>query len=159
MSQRKAFTLVELLVVIAIIGILIAMLLPAVQAARESARRAQCGNNLRQIGIAIQHYESTNHTLPAGAFGVAPGHGWAWGHAWGVAIMAYTEQNTIFAQYDFTSNTPSGETGHFTQVVWKSTKHVGCGIASCGGNDLLVCQYSPAGNYDGQYLDNVPAPK
>ena len=63
------------------------------------------------------------------------------------------------SQYDFTSNTPSGETGHFTQVVWKSTKHVGCGIASCSGNDLLVCQYSPAGNYDGQYLDNVPAPQ
>ena len=63
------------------------------------------------------------------------------------------------SQYDFTSNTPSGETGHFTQVVWKSTKHVGCGIASCSGNDLLVCQYSPAGNYDGQYLDNVPPPQ
>ena len=61
--------------------------------------------------------------------------------------------------YDFTSNTPSGDTGHFTQVVWKSTKRVGCGIASCSGDDLLVCQYSPAGNYDGEYLTNVPPPQ
>ena len=59
--------------------------------------------------------------------------------------------------YDFTTGTSTGgDIGHFTQVVWKSTKHVGCALASCGENDLLVCQYSPAGNVGGQYLDNVP---
>jgi len=64
--RRGGFTIVELLVVIAIIGILIGLLLPAVQAAREAARRLQCSNNLRQLGIALNNYHNTNNTFPAG---------------------------------------------------------------------------------------------
>jgi prepilin-type N-terminal cleavage/methylation domain-containing protein/prepilin-type processing-associated H-X9-DG protein len=85
---RHAFTLVELLVVIAIIGILIALLLPAVQAARESARRSQCGNNLKQIGLAVHNYHESRKSLPV----TYVRQDWP---TWAVHILAYMEQDQI----------------------------------------------------------------
>lgn len=82
-SAQRGFTLVELLVVIAIIGILVGLLLPAVQAAREAARRMQCSNNLRQLGLAVHNYESAHKRIPSGWTdnGQSGEPGWGWSSA------------------------------------------------------------------------------
>ena len=97
--SRKGFTLVELLVVIAIIGILIALLLPAVQAAREAARRSQCTNNLKQMGLGLHNYADTNKKFPMGSAGLANHSGY--GHSWLLAILPFTEQSAAYNKFDF----------------------------------------------------------
>jgi prepilin-type N-terminal cleavage/methylation domain-containing protein/prepilin-type processing-associated H-X9-DG protein len=96
-SRRNAaaFTLVELLVVIAIIGILVALLLPAVQAAREAARRMQCTNNLKQLGLAMHNYHGTFQCFPPGFMAVDHRGDVAGGWAWGVFLMPFIEQSPL----------------------------------------------------------------
>ncbi len=119
--SNKGFTLVELLVVIAIIGTLVALLLPAVQSARESARRSQCANQLRQLALACLNYESAHHHLPPlAAAGFEAGDGLFHdllqeqyelhkkgkrGHSWIVEILPYFEQQAISDRYDKTYST------------------------------------------------------
>jgi prepilin-type N-terminal cleavage/methylation domain-containing protein len=96
-KSRCGFTLVELLVVIAIIGVLVALLLPAIQAAREAARRSQCMNNMRQLGLAALNYESSKGTLP-------PSHTRIPDHFVFAFIAPYFEQGALFAKYNFEKN-------------------------------------------------------
>ena len=105
-KQRCGFTLVELLVVIAIIGILIALLLPAIQAAREAARRVSCLNNLTQLGLALQNYESAHAVLPPGVVDrqgpiASVPEGYHMG--WLVQLLPYIEESVTFKHVDFSA--------------------------------------------------------
>jgi prepilin-type N-terminal cleavage/methylation domain-containing protein/prepilin-type processing-associated H-X9-DG protein len=125
-AGRRGFTLIELLVVIAIIAVLIALLLPAVQAAREAARRAQCTNNLKQLGLGIHNYHQVNNAFPPlyGAFGnPSPPSGPSstlgeWPLGWGTAILQFIEQQPLFNS----SNYSGGATHVINQTTVSSTK-------------------------------------
>jgi prepilin-type N-terminal cleavage/methylation domain-containing protein len=100
MSRYRGFTLVELLVVIAIIGLLVALLLPAVQAAREASRMASCKNNMKQIGLAVHNYHDVQRRLPPGWItnaGPEDPNGWGWG----AFILAQMEQRPLLDQIRF----------------------------------------------------------
>ena len=99
--RANGFTLVELLVSIAIIGILIGLLLPAVQAVRESARRMQCQNHLRQIGLALHNYHSAYRKLPPGGLGVRPTIPDGKQMAWSAMILPFLEQSAVYEKINF----------------------------------------------------------
>lgn len=105
----RGFTLVELLVVIAIIGVLVALLLPAVQAAREAARRMSCGNNLKQIGLGLQNYHDAFKTFP---FGVRRQNGW--GPSWWVGLLPFAEQTNVYDRFDMVGDDNGWADGNTT---------------------------------------------
>lgn len=122
-AHRKGFTLIELLVVIAIIAVLISLLLPAVQSAREAARRAQCVNNLKQLGLSIHNYESANGSLPPGRiWGPRPGRpatdfptifAGIQGTTWFCLLMPFIEQGNLANSFNYVlgSEGPAGGNG------------------------------------------------
>lgn len=105
--RRMGFTLVELLVVIAIIGVLVALLLPAIQAAREAARRMSCGNNMKQLGLALHNYHDTYKTFPPDAIwhgnprGTTPSAATVRNYTWIAMVLPFIEQAPLHAQIDF----------------------------------------------------------
>jgi prepilin-type N-terminal cleavage/methylation domain-containing protein/prepilin-type processing-associated H-X9-DG protein len=115
--RHPGFTLIELLVVIAIIALLIGLLLPAVQSAREAARRMQCGNNIKQIGLAVHNYELTFGGLPPSALVVTTGPGTLWTSDWGLhaRILPHIEQAATYAAFNLSSS--YGDPGNLTATA------------------------------------------
>ncbi len=134
--RPTGFTLVELLVVIAIIGVLVALLLPAVQAAREAARRTQCTNNLRQVSLAMHNYHDSNRSFPIGATSAyqtdGPGVG-SREQTWMIGLLPYIEQGNLYdALRPFMATTPASE--------WSNNDKVpAAGLAI----PMLVCPSDP----------------
>jgi len=122
-KSRRGFTLVELLVVIAIIGTLVGLLLPAVQSAREAARRASCTNNLKQIALAMHNYESTNRKIVPGAYR-ADGYrqtGWRSSHwGWGALLLPFLEETAMYEQLGVGSL--SDDTNYLYNAIKNGTK-------------------------------------
>lgn len=140
--RRPAFTLVELLVVIAIIGILVGLLLPAVQAAREAARRMSCGNNLKQIGLAIHNYEGVYKKMPPALFGANPLRGEPSGEdddgfGWLVALLPFVEQQNLYNRMGV-----SGHYGVLGNQTFRSQVHPNIPVGSIfPGGDTVISTY------------------
>ncbi|WP_417375113.1 DUF1559 domain-containing protein [Gimesia maris] len=147
--SRPGFTLIELLVVIAIIATLIALLLPAVQQAREAARRSQCKNNLKQLGIALHNYHDTHSCFPAGyySYGTSNGSGPAWaaidpdtwdaapGWTWGTMILPFMDQAVLYNALDL--NRPCWDLANASAAQTKLSVFL-CPTSSGGDEPFLI---------------------
>ncbi len=163
-SQRRGFTLIELLVVIAIIGVLIALLLPAVQAAREAARRSQCVNNLKQIGLGIHNYGSATGSFPLGSSWIVNSVGtYNWDNWSAHAMMLpYLEQRSIYNAINFafpaadTCGTCPGASN--TTAIYTKINSFLCPSDpnAAGANGMLNDYYACIGTTTNSNNDNGP---
>ena len=141
-AHRKAFTLVELLVVIAIIGILIALLLPAVQAAREAARRIQCTNNLSQIALAVQNYNMAHFVYPPGTIneqGPIVNAAEGYHHDWISQMLPYLEQLSLYRHINFDAGVYDQSNDEVRKVHMNSVR---CPSSPSARTELGVTSYA-----------------
>ncbi len=145
MSRKSlsAFTLVELLVVIAIIGVLVALLLPAVQAAREAARRMQCTNNLKQMGLALQNYHSAHQEFPPGALIEGACCNEPSRTGWSLEILPYMENQTLYSLFK-----PEFTIGHLENTALRESVAPGYACPSDLPQELLIPDSGVAGKWD-----------
>ncbi|AMV40433.1 DUF1559 domain-containing protein [Planctomyces sp. SH-PL62] len=148
----RGFTLIELLVVIAIIAVLIALLLPAVQAAREAARRSQCINNLKQIGLAFHNYESTHGSFIPSCIYPSPTDNWGWGPSGILSMLPFIEQGTLWNAYNVgpVSSNASGFAEYNKNTTVFNTQVASFLCPSDGPErNVTLCNY--VGNYGGPF--------
>ena len=155
-ANRRGFTLVELLVVIAIIGVLVALLLPAVQAAREAARRSQCTNNLKQLGLGCQMYESAMKTLPINRYydsGYTTDTTWAetagpaskaW--SWIASILPYIEQQAVYQQ------------ANISKLPFKDSNAISAVIPALMCPSDRLKEVNPVTKYGARYMKGINLP-
>ena len=156
---RRGFTLIELLVVIAIIAVLIALLLPAVQQAREAARRSQCINNLKQLGLALHTYHDSMNVFPPGWIGVQGGNSdmeGPSGFAWGSHILPYIDQAPLYNRLNFNVSCTDASNAIARQTVLASFRcptDPSPNIWSLGeeGNPSNILATLPSANYVGSF--------
>jgi prepilin-type N-terminal cleavage/methylation domain-containing protein/prepilin-type processing-associated H-X9-DG protein len=147
----RGFTLIELLVVIGVIGILIAILLPAVQKVREAANRVQCTNNVKQVGLAMHAFHNDYQRFPPGSandvapFGTAASAGW--GSSWWVYLLPYLEQQNLFAKWQF-----SGNSGFSNASNLAAADNVFIKTMKCPSSPLNETKGAPNRNSAGQHI-------
>jgi prepilin-type N-terminal cleavage/methylation domain-containing protein len=154
-NTRRGFTLVELLVVIAIIGVLVALLLPAVQAAREAARRASCMNNITQLGLSLHNYEFHHESLPAGCTnpdGPIRSEPQGIHVSWIVQVLPYVEQNAMSAKFDQAAGAYADKNAEI-----RATRMTLLECPSESGDNLNEAKTAAQSNYAGCHHD-VEAP-
>jgi prepilin-type N-terminal cleavage/methylation domain-containing protein len=154
-TRTHGFTLVELLVVIAIVGVLVALLLPAIQMAREAARRSQCGNNLKQLAIAVHQFHDANGTVPP-TVSRMPTNGWGTGWGFIPFMLPYLEQQALYDTINFNTNVACNS---MRAVQQAQIKALGCpsdpkafrllddrtlGVSTCNDSNGLAVSVNPS---------------